>query len=132
MFQGGQRLHDALVHLREKTGARGQGEATAREPVLATLPWGMPYADDARVVSQSSEWLRKMMGMIVVVCTVFGLTVSEAKTDVICSRTKGMSESTAIFSVEAAGQVYNQTNESYTLGGTLTIMPTCPSRATGA
>ena len=51
------------------------------------------------------------MGMIVVVCAAFGFTVSEAKTDIMCSRTKGMSEPTAIFSVYAAGQVYNQANE---------------------
>ena len=51
------------------------------------------------------------MGVIVVVCVAFGLTVSEAKTEVTCLRTKGMPEFTAIFSVEAAGQVYNRTNE---------------------
>ena len=77
----------------------------------------MLYADDAGVVSQSPEQLRKMMGVIVVACAVFGLTVSEAKTDNMCSGAKGMSESTAIFSVEAAGQVYNQTNEFVYLGG---------------
>ena len=41
----------------------------------------------------------------------FGLTVSEAKNEIITLRTKGMPESTAIFSVEAEDQVYNQTNE---------------------
>ena len=51
------------------------------------------------------------MRVIVVVCAAFGLTVSEAKTEIMCLRTEGMSESTATFSVEAAGQVYNQTNE---------------------
>ena len=37
----------------------------------------------------------------------------------MCSHTKEMPESTAIFSVEAAGQVYNQTtnNEFVYLGG---------------
>ena len=70
----------------------------------------MLYADDAGVVSQSPEQLRKMMGVIVVVCVAFGLTVSEAKTEIMCLRAKGMPESTATFSVEAAGQVYNQTN----------------------
>ena len=35
----------------------------------------------------------------------------------MCLRAKGMPESTAIFSVEAAGQVYNQTNEFVYLGG---------------
>ena len=57
------------------------------------------------------------MGVIVVVCTAFGLTVSEAKTEIMCLRVKGMPESTATFSVEVAGQVYNQTNEFVYLGG---------------
>ena len=71
----------------------------------------MLYADDAGVVSQSPEQLRKMMEVIVVVCAASGLALSEAKTEIMCLRAKGMSESTATFSVQAAGQVYNQTNE---------------------
>ena len=58
-----------------------------------------------------------MIRVIVVVCAAFGLTVSEAKTEIMCLRAKGMLEFTAIFSVEAAGQVYNQTNEFVYLGG---------------
>ena len=77
----------------------------------------MHYADDAGVVSQSDQQLRKMMGCIVAVCAAFSLTVSETKTEIICLRTKGLPESTAIFSVEAAGQVYNQTNGFVYLGG---------------
>ena len=77
----------------------------------------MLYADNAGVVSRSPEQLRKTMDGIVVVCAVFGLTVSEAKTEIMCLRAKGMSESTAVFSVEAAGLVYNQTNEFVYLGG---------------
>ena len=46
----------------------------------------------------------------------FDLIVSEAKTEIMCLRAKGMPESTATFGVEAAGQVYNQTNESVYLG----------------
>ena len=65
------------------------------------------------------------MGVIGVVCAAFGLTVSEAKTEIICLRAKGMPESTATFSVEAAGQVY-------TSGETSTTTPTDPSRPTGA
>ena len=59
------------------------------------------------------------MRVIVVVHAVFGLIESEAKTEIMCLRTKGMPESTAIiFSIiEAAVQVYNQTNESEYLGG---------------
>ena len=86
-------------------------EVTAGESVLATPLWGMLYADDAGVVSQSPEQLRKMMGVIVAVCAAFGLTVSEAKTEVMCLCAKKMPESTAISSVETADQVYNQTNE---------------------
>ena len=41
----------------------------------------MLYADDARVVSQSSEKLRKRTAVIVVVCAAFGLIVSEIKTE---------------------------------------------------
>ena len=77
----------------------------------------MLYADDAGVFSQSPEQMRKMMGVIVAVCAAFGPTVSETKTEIMCFRTKGMPESTAIFSVEAADRVYNQTNEFVYLGG---------------
>ena len=101
-FKADKGIIDALVHLKKKKGAEGRGEASAGESVLATPLWGMLYADDAGVVSQSSEQLKKMMGVIVVVCAAFGLTVSEAKTEIMCLRAKGMLESTAIFSVEAA------------------------------
>ena len=71
--------------------------------------------------------------IIVVVCAAFGLIVSEAKTEIMCLRTKRMPESTAIISVEAAGQVSNQTNKFVYLGGvTSATMPTCPSRSIGA
>ena len=56
------------------------------------------------------------MWVIVVVCAAFGLTVSEDKTEIMCLRARGMPESTAAFSVEAAGQVYNQMNEFVYLG----------------
>ena len=113
-FKADKGIMDTLVHLRKKMG---QGEATDGESVLATPLWGMFYADDAGVVSQSPEQLRKIMGVIVVVCAAFGITVSEANTEIICLRAKGMPESTAIFNVKAAGQVYNQTNEFVYLGG---------------
>ena len=57
------------------------------------------------------------MGVIVIECAVFGLTVSDAKTEIMCLRAKGMPESTPTFNVEAAGQVYNQTNNFVYLGG---------------
>ena len=52
-----------------------------------------------------------------IVCAAFRLNVSKTKTEIMCLRTKGMPESTAIFSVEKTSQVYNQTNEFLHLGG---------------
>ena len=82
-FKADKGIMDALVHLRKKRRAGGRGEATAGESVLAKPLWGMLYADDAGVVSQSPEQLRKMMGVIVIVCAAFGLAVSEAKTEIM-------------------------------------------------
>ena len=47
------------------------------------------------------------MGVIVVVCAAFGLTVSVAKTEILYLPTKRMPESTIKFSVKAVSQVYN-------------------------
>ena len=84
---------------------------------LTTPRLGMLCADDAEVVSQSPQQLRKMMGGIVAVCAAFGLPCRKAQTEVVCLRTMRMPESTAMYSVEAAGQVYNQTNEFVRLRG---------------
>ena len=116
-FKADKAIMGVLIHLRKKRGARGRGEATAGESVLATPLWGMLHADDAEVVSQSPEQPRKMMGVIVVVCAAFGLTASEAETEIMCLRAKGMPEPTATFSEEAAGQVYILTNEFVYFGG---------------
>ena len=118
-FEADKGIMNALVHLRKKKGAGRRGESTVGESVLATPLWGILYADDAGIVSQSPEQLRKMMGVIVVVCAAFDLTVSEAKTEIMCLRAKGVPESTTTFSVEAADQVYNQTNEFVYLGGSI-------------
>ena len=83
-FKADKGIMGALVHLRKKKGARGRGETAAGESALAAPRWSMLYADDAGVVSQSPEQLRKMMGVIVVVCVAFGRTVSEAKTEIMC------------------------------------------------
>ena len=79
--------------------------------------WSILYADDAGVVSQSPEHPMKMMGVIVVVRAAFGLTVYEAKTEIMCLCAEGMPDPRAIFSVEAAGQAYNNTKEFVCLGG---------------
>ena len=131
-FKADEGIMEALVHLRKKRGAGGRGEATAGESVLATPLRGILYADDAGVVSQSPEQLRKMMEVIVVVCAAFGLTVSESKTEIMCLRAKGMPESTATFSVEAAGRCTTRRTTLYTSGETSTTTPTCPSRSSDA
>ena len=46
--------------------------------------WGMLYADDACLVSQSPQGLAKMMEVIVEVCRAFALTVSVKKTETMC------------------------------------------------
>ena len=111
-FKAHKYIMDALVHLRKKTGWGAEGSnqrrASPGDVVLKT--------DRAGVVSQPTEQPRKMMGVIVVACEAFGLIVLEAKTEIMCLRTKGMPEPTVMFSVEAAGQVYNQTNEFVYLG----------------
>ena len=48
------------------------------------------------------------MGVILVVCAAFDLTVSEAKTEIISLRVKGMPECTAISSVEEASRIVQQ------------------------
>ena len=116
-FKADEGIIDALVHLRKKRRRGGRGGATAGESVLTTPLWGMLYADDAGVVSRSPEQLKKMMEVVVVVYAAFGLTVSEAKTEIMCLRAKGMPGSAATFSVETAGQVYNQTKEFLYLWG---------------
>ena len=63
----------------------------------------MLHTDEAGVVPQSPKDLREMIGVIMVVCAAFGLIVSEAKTEIMCLRTKRVPEATTIFSVEAAG-----------------------------
>ena len=45
------------------------------------------------------------------------LAILEAKNEIMCLRTKGMPKSTAIFSVEAASHVYNQTKGFVYFGG---------------
>ena len=72
------------------------------------------------------------MRVIVVVCVVFGLTVSETKIEIVCLRAKGMLESTATFSVRQRARCTTTRTSLHTSGETSTTMPTCPSRSTGA
>ena len=77
----------------------------------------MLYADDAGIVSRLPEGLETMMTVIVTACAAFGLTVSEAKTEIMCLQTKGGGH--VPFTVTAAGQVYKQTVEVVYFGGAI-------------
>ena len=93
-------------------GRRGkEGEEMQRS-------WGMLYADDAGIPSRSSEGLERMMTVILTACSSFGLTVSEAKTEIMCMQTKGGWQ--VSFTINAAGQVYKQTIGFVYLGGAIT------------
>ena len=78
----------------------------------------MLYADDAGIVSRSSGGLERVVTVIVTACSAFGLTVSEAKTEIMCVQTKGGGK--VSFTTNAAGQVYIQTIEFVYLGGSIT------------
>ena len=78
----------------------------------STLMWLCKYLHH-RTSCLAYEW---SMHLYCCVYT-FGLTVSEAKTEIMSLRAKGRPGSTATFSVEAASKVYNQTNEFVYLGG---------------
>ena len=90
-----------------RTGkADGRGGEEKEEEVQRL--WGMLFADDAGIVSQSSEGLERMMTVIVTASSAFGLTVSEAKTEAMCLQTKGGGK--VSFTISAAGQVYKQSS----------------------
>ena len=69
----------------EYTGKKGRsaGKKTMVVTDVEAL-WAMLYADDAAIVSRSPESLEKMMSVIVRVAGLFGLMVSEPKTEIMC------------------------------------------------
>ena len=69
----------------------------------------MLYADDAAIASRSPNGLEGMMTVIVTACAAFGLTVSEAKTKIMCLKPKDGGN--VPFTVTAAGQMHKQTTE---------------------
>ena len=77
----------------------------------------MLYADNACIVSGSSEGLETMMTANVTTCSALGLTVSEAETETACLQTKYWGKVT--FTINATGQVYKLTIEFVYLGGAI-------------
>ena len=119
-------IMDSMVQLKERrrVGEKKRGRVRAgrvegqRKEEEAQTLWGMLYDDDAGIVSRSPEGLEKMMTTVIVsTCATFGLTVSEAKTDIMCLQTKGGGH--VPVTVTAAGQVYKQTGEFVYLGGAI-------------
>lgn len=62
---------------------RGRGTVGSEggDPDPATSLRDMLYVDNARVVSQWPEKFRKIMAVIVIACTAFGLTAAKAKAE---------------------------------------------------
>ena len=119
-------ITDSMVQLQrkekgEKKGTSRIGKVDGRrgkEGAEVQRLWGMLYADDAGIVSRSSEGLEGMVTVIVTACSSFGLTVSEGKTEIVSLETKGGEK--VSFTINAAGQVYKQTIEFVYLGGAIT------------
>ena len=108
-----------LVYLDD--APKGEDGRSRKEGTLEMVwraVWGMLYADDAEVVSTSPLAFTRMMGVIVVACQEFGLTVSEKKTEVMHLWSHPHTASNAL-RIEAAGQRYKQTTEFVYLGGVI-------------
>ncbi|CAB1117856.1 unnamed protein product [Ectocarpus sp. CCAP 1310/34] len=102
----------------EYTGKKSRSAGKTTTVVTdAEALWAMLYADDAAIVSRSPESLEKMMSAIVRVAGLFGLLVSEPKTEIMCMLPKGIEERP--FTVSAAGQTYKQTDRFVYLGRTI-------------
>ena len=71
-----------LVYLDDAPkGEDGRPRKEGTLEMVRRAVWGMLYADDAGVVSTPPRGLTRMMGVIVVTCQEFGLTMSEKKTE---------------------------------------------------
>ena len=99
-------------------GRRGRWKWSGERCGGCCTVWGMLYADDAGVVSTSPRGLTRMMGVIVVTCQEFGLTVSEKKNEAMHLWSHPHTASNAL-RIEATGQRYKQTTEFVYLGGAI-------------
>ena len=108
-----------LVHLKEPPTS--MGPEPAMDYVLRRAVWGMLYADDACIVSQSPQGLVKMMEVIVEIRQAFTLTVSAKKTETMCMPPPHTPRT--MVQVEAAGQTYKQVQSFTYLGGAVPEVP---------
>ena len=108
-----------LVYLDDAPkGEDGRPRKEGTLEMVRQAVWGMLYAGDAGVVSTSPRGLTRMMGVIVIACQEFGLTVSEKKTEAMHLWSHPYTASNAL-RIEAAKQRYNQTTEFVYLGGAI-------------
>ena len=107
-----------LIHLQEQPSK--VGPKTALKCVRHAI-WGMLYADDACIVSRSPRGLGRMMAVLVEVVGMFGLTISERKTETMCVPIPRTPATKIVFN--ATGQQYRQTISFTYLGGTVTGTP---------
>ena len=108
-----------LVYLDDAPkGEDGRPRKEGTLEMVRRAVWGMLYADDTGVVSTSPRGLTRMMGVIVVTCQEFGLTVSEKKTEAMHLWSHLHTASNAL-RIKAAGQRYKQTTEFVYLGGAI-------------
>ena len=107
-----------LVHLKEPSTSMGPEPAM---DYVRRAVWGMLYADDACIVSQSPQGLAKMMGVIVEVYRAFALTLSANKTETMCMPPPRTPRT--MVRIEAAGQIYKQVQFFTYLGDAVTETP---------
>ena len=107
-----------LIHLQGQPSK--VGPETALECVRRAI-WGMLYADDAWIVSRSPGGLGRMLAVFVEVVDVFGLTISESKTETICMPIPRAPATKIV--LNATGQQYRQTTSFTYLGGVVTETP---------
>ena len=119
-------ITDNMVQLQRKEKGENKGtlrtgkvdKRRGKEGEEVPRLWGMLYAGDAGIVSRSSEGLERMMTVIVTACSSLGLTVSEAKAEIMCLQSKGGGKVSV--TIKSAGQVYKQTIEFVYLGVAIT------------
>ena len=108
-----------LVYLDDAPkGEDGRPRKAGALEMVRRAVWGMLYGDDAALVSTSPRGLTRLMGVIVVACQEFGLTVLEKKTEAMHLWSHPHTASNAL-RIEAAGQRYKQTTEFVYLGGAI-------------
>ena len=114
-----------LVFLDEGSGG---GPDEIRLNRVRRAVWGMLYVDDAGIVSRSPAGLARMMTVIVEGFGVFGLTVSEEKTETLLMQAPEKAQQTGetptpplpALEIVAAGQKYHQVHQFVYLGSLIT------------